>query len=207
MASFDYFFTSASPFAYLGHSALMDMARKHDAQVAFRPVRLADVFEVSGALALAKRPPVRQSYRFLELQRLAEMRGLPINIQPKFFPVDPALADLSIIAIIESGEDPSAFMTGVFEAVWSREEDIADEANIRAFLTESGFDADRMLEFARSDRAAAIRAKNTSDAIAAGVVGAPAYVLNGEPFWGQDRIEYLDQALKSGREPYQAPKI
>jgi 2-hydroxychromene-2-carboxylate isomerase len=55
---------------------------------------------------------------------------------------------------------------------------------------------------ATSDEIIAAMAQNTEAAIAAGAVGAPVYVLNGEPFWGQDRVEYLDHALASGRGPY-----
>ena len=78
---------------------------------------------------------------------------------------------------------------------------MADEATVRAALIASGHDADAIIEAAGSQSVADERAANTQAAIDADAVGVPAYVLNGEVFWGQDRIEYLDQALKTKRAP------
>ena len=82
--------------------------------------------------------------------------------------------------------------------------DLANRGVIAGILTDCGFDAEAVLARAQSDEVAAIRAHNSEDAVAADAVGVPAYVLNGEVFWGQDRIELLEHALKTGRAPYRA---
>ncbi|WP_309085937.1 2-hydroxychromene-2-carboxylate isomerase [Chelativorans sp.] len=198
----DYYMTSISPFTYLGHQTFRAIAHKHGAEVRVKPVNLGRVFENSGALPLAQRPTVRQRYRLVELQRIADYRGMPLHTKPRYWPVDPGLAEHTIIALVEAGHDPLSYMDRVLASVWANEEDIADEAILAAHLRSEGFDADAVLEQARMSETAEIRARNSEEAIAADVVGVPAFVLKGEPFWGQDRLEYLDQALASGRKPF-----
>ena len=149
-----------------------------------------------------QRPPVRQRYRLIELQRIAEFRGLPINLAPKHFPVDTSLADRAAIAIVESGGDPGVYLEQVLAGIWAQEADLSDRAEIANRLTASDFDAEIMLARAESDDIAAIRERNSEDVIAADAICAPFYVLNGEVFWGQDRIELLEFALQTGRSPY-----
>ena len=93
-------------------------------------------------------------------------------------------------------------MGSVFSAVWAEEKNIADEATLAALLTEAGFDAAAILDKANTPAVAAVRAKNTEDAIAVDASGVPCFVLGGEPFWGQDRLDILDHALTTGRPPF-----
>jgi len=202
MSEIDYYFTAASPFVYLGHAAIRAVAKRHGARLNPKPVLLGEVWEVSGAVPLARRTPTRQRYRFLELQRYAELRDLPIVFKPKSAPIDATLADLSVAAILLDNHDPLDFMSGVFSAFWAEDRNIGDEAVVASLLKGSGFDPAAIIPRARSDAAAALRKKNTQDAIAADAIGVPAYAVNGEVFWGQDRIELIDRALSTGRAPY-----
>lgn len=204
MAQIDYYYFSISPFAYLGHQEILRVAKKHGAQLNFKPVDLFKIWEVSGAVPPGKRPPVRQRIRFIELQRAAEYRDLPINIRPEHFPTDPQLADKTVIALVKEGHNPAAYMSKVFSAVWAENKNIADQDVIADLLQSSRFDAQDIISKAQLDEMSAIREKNSQDAIHADAVGVPTYVLNGEAFWGQDRIEHLDAALSSGRAPFTA---
>lgn len=201
-ATIDYFFTSISPWAYLGHDAARALAAKHGATLVPRPVNLPELFNVSGQVPLAQRAGVRQRYRMIELQRFAHYRGKPMNFRPAHFPVDPALADHTVCAIIASGSDPLDYMEAVFSAVWVNELNIADEDTLAGLLSAAGFGAAGILAKAKGAEAAAIRSKNTEDAIAVDASGVPCFVLNGEPFWGQDRLDLLDHALATGRPPF-----
>lgn len=198
----DYYFTLISPFSYMGHKALLDVAAKHGAAIAYKPMNLFDVFKTSGAVPVPERPASRQAYRFIELQRIAHFRDVPLTLKPKHWPTNPALSNGAVVAIAKAGGDPSAYMLAAYQACWANEQDIADEAVVRALLSGTGHDANAILATATSDEVVAEMAANTEAAIAAGVVGAPGYVLDGEPYWGQDRVEYIDHALATGRGPF-----
>jgi 2-hydroxychromene-2-carboxylate isomerase len=200
--SIDYYFTLISPFSYLGHKAFLEVARKHGATVVYKPMNLTDVFASSGAVPIPQRPVSRQNYRLIELQRIADMRQLPLTLHPAHFPTNPALANGAVAAIAAAGGDPADFMFDAFQACWVKERDIGQPDTVRDLLQASGHDADAVMAAATSEEIVAAMATNTETAIAAGAVGAPVYVLGGEPFWGQDRVDYLDHALSTGRSPY-----
>ncbi len=195
----DYYFTLISPFSYMGHTALTDVAAKNGATIAYKPINLFDVFKTSGAVPVPERPASRQAYRFIELQRIAHFRDVPLTLKPKHWPTNPALANGAVVAIKNAGGDPSSFMMAAYQACWVNEQDISDADTVRALLTATGHDASAVLAAASGENILAEMAANTEAAIVAGVVGAPGYVLDGEPFWGQDRVEYLDHALATGR--------
>jgi 2-hydroxychromene-2-carboxylate isomerase len=198
----DYFFSSVSPFAWLGHRQLMSIAGKHGKKVRFRPVNLMGVWAVSGSVPLGQRTPLRQRYRLIELQRIALMRGLHLNPKPSSFPTDPELADRTIIALNDAGRSAADFAFAVGEALWSKDRQIADEGVISALLKECGFDAAHIIELAKAPHAGEVREANTRAAIEADAIGSPCYVYKGEPFWGQDRLDHLDQMITSGRGPF-----
>ncbi|BDA83182.1 hypothetical protein Sa4125_07240 [Aureimonas sp. SA4125] len=133
---------------------------------------------------------------------MAERRGLPLNVSPKFYPVDPAFADLVAVALIAEGQSPLDFMDKVLSGYWAREEDISDRLQIETYLGELGFDAATIMARAEAPESAAARKANAGAAVAASLPGVPGFVLNGEPFFGQDRIDDLEHALDSGRAPY-----
>jgi 2-hydroxychromene-2-carboxylate isomerase len=198
----DYYFTLISPFSYLGHKAFLDVAAKHGAVVRYKPMNLAGVFATSGAVPIPERPVSRQNYRLIELQRIADIRQLPLTLRPAHFPTNPSLANGAVGAIATSGGDPADFMFAAFQACWTQDLDISRPETVRELLEATGHDAAAIMVAATSDEIIAAMAQNTEAAIAAGAVGAPVYVLNGEPFWGQDRVDYLDHALASSRGPY-----
>lgn len=201
-ARVDYYFSLISPYAYLGHAAFLDAARETGAEVVYRPLRIFELFKANGGLPLGQRAPARQRYRLVELQRWRERRGLPLNLAPRHFPLDPGLADRCAIALVAAGADPAAYMDAAFRALWAHEADIADPAVLAELLARHGFDAAAVLAAADAADTVAAYQRNTDDAIAADLPGLPGYVLDGEPFWGQDRIDDLRQALLSGRAPF-----
>jgi 2-hydroxychromene-2-carboxylate isomerase len=127
---------------------------------------------------------------------------MPLNLKPKHFPTNPGLADRSAIAIAAAGKDPGDFSEAIMAACWVEEKDIADPAVVKEKLVATGHDSDRILAEADSDAAKAAHEKNSADAIAINVIGSPTYLLNGEAFWGQDRLDLLGDALASRRAPY-----
>ena len=133
---------------------------------------------------------------------LFEKRGLSFKLQPKFVPLNARLADCVAIAAIEAGHDPEPFLQRAFPAVWEHERNLADPATVAEIADDAGLAGKTLVERTGSDDIGAAYERNRQDAIAADVFGSPVYVLGGEVFWGQDRLELLSDALKSGRAAY-----
>jgi len=192
-----YYFAPQSPWTYLGHLRFWDIARKAGATIELRPVDLGGkVFPVTGGLPLAKRAPQRQAYRLLELQRFADWLHVPIHLQPKYFPVGGDDAAKLIISVdLHDGADAAMRIAdAVLRAVWAEERNIADEATLAALLRERELPA-RRIEDAHSQAVADRYAAYTQEAIDVGVFGAPSYVIDGEIFWGQDRLDFVERRL------------
>ena len=198
----DYYFSLLSPWAYIGHRLFMDIAARRDLAVNYKPVVLTDVFAQTGGLPLAKRHAVRQRYRMLELQRWRDKRGLQFTLKPAFWPFDVTLADRFVIAAVVKGTDPGAFLANAFAAVWEGQRNLAEEATLLELAARAQLPGAELVALARAETTAAAYAQNTSEAIAASAFGSPCFVLDGEVFWGQDRLELLDDALASGRGAY-----
>ncbi len=193
----DYYFAPQSPWTYLGHARFVALARAAGATVRVLPVDLGgQVFPVSGGLPLPKRAPQRQAYRLLELRRYSDFLGVPLHPQPKYFPVGGDNAACLILAVdLHDGAEAALKITGaVLAAVWAQERNIGDDQVLAELLAESGLDA-RRLEQSRSEEVRALYASCTRQAIDAGVFGAPSYVVEGEIFWGQDRLDFLARKL------------
>ena len=198
----DYYFSFSSPWAYIGHKAFRDVVDAYGLTVNHKPVILVDLFSETGGLPLIKRHPVRQRYRMVELQRWRDKRGLNFHFQPKHVPLNARLADGVVIAAIELGLDPDPFLRRAFPAVWEDELNLADPATVAKLANDTGLPGEKLVERSGSEEISAAYEQNRQDAIAADVFGSPVYVLDGEVFWGQDRIELLADALKSGRKAY-----
>lgn len=198
----DYYFSIQSPWAYIGHGLFEDLAAAHQLKVNYKPVILVELFSETGGLPLAKRHPARQRYRLVELQRWRDNRGLNFHIRPQHWPFNARLADGVVIAALAAGFNPEPFLRRAFVGLWEQQLDLADEATVVRVADEAGLPGAKLVAHSKSDEIEALYDQNRQDAIAADVFGSPAWVLDGEVFWGQDRIELLADALKSGRKPY-----
>jgi 2-hydroxychromene-2-carboxylate isomerase len=198
----DYYFSFPSPWAYIGHAAFEDVAKTYGCTVNYKPVLLGDLFAETGGLPLTKRHPVRQRYRMIELQRWREKRGLSFSLRPRHWPFDATRSDGMALAAIEAGHNVEPFMRLAFKSIWEKELDLADPAILIELADACGLPGKQLLDRASSAEIAEAYERNRQDAIVVGIFGSPGFVLNGEPFWGQDRIGLLADALKSGRAPY-----
>lgn len=200
----DYFFSLLSPWAYIGHQPFHELARVYDLTIKYRPVVLIDLFSETGGLPLGRRHPVRQRYRMVELQRWRDKRGLNFHLQPANWPFDARLADGVVIAAIEAGHNPGPFLRRAHASIWEDQLNLGDAATLVKVADETGLPGQQLVERSGTEEIGALYEQNRQDALAADVFGSPGYVLDGEVFWGQDRIELLAEALKSGRAPYRS---
>jgi 2-hydroxychromene-2-carboxylate isomerase len=193
----EYFFTPVSPCTYLGHDRFVASAGRHGVSIDVKPVDLGPVFAVSGGLPLKQRAPQRQAYRLIELARWSRHLGLPLNLQPRHFPVPAAIASKWILAALsEQGAAGALKLTGaLLRAVWAEERNIAESDTLAAIASEQGFDPRSLAEAAASAGIGERYDALTQEAIDRQVFGAPTYIYRDEPFWGQDRLDFLDRAL------------
>jgi carboxymethylenebutenolidase len=194
----DYYFTPVSPWTYLGHARFAQLLRDTGSGVNVRPVDYGAIFPVSGGLPLPKRAPQRQAYRLVELKRFSEWLGVPLHVQPAHFPVSADLASRLIIAVDRAdGAGKALDLAGrLGRAVWAEQRDVADRATLGTVLAEAGLPAERLAQ-ADAPEAAERFAADTRKAIDAGVFGAPSYVIDGEIFWGQDRLDFVERRLRA----------
>ncbi len=192
----DYYFAPQSPWTYLGHARFAAMAEKAGATIRVMPVDLGRVFPISGGLPLPKRAPQRQAYRLLELARFSKHLQLPMNIQPQYFPVSgDDVAKLIIAVNLHDGAAQAMRVAGaVFAACWAQERNIASETTFAEILHALSLPTER-IEQAHSQAAQERYDANTQQAIDLGVFGAPTYVVDGDMFWGQDRLDFVERKL------------
>ena len=192
----DYYFAPNSPWTYLGHARLVALLQDSDADVRVLPMDLGQVFPVSGGLPLPKRAPQRQAYRLLELRRFADALSVPLHVQPEFFPVAADDAARLIVATdMEAGASAALALTGAIgAAVWAEQRNIAEADVLGELLRECGLDS-ALLVRSREEAVQTRYAQNTQAAIDGGVFGAPTYVVDGELYWGQDRLDFVQRRL------------
>jgi len=194
MAQVDYFFAVMSPFVYLAGDRLEAIAARQGATVRYIPIDAPALFPRTGGQVLAERHESRKAYRLQELARWSKRLGMKLDLQPFFFPVNPAPASYAIIAAqAAGGGDLGALVRAFPRAVWAEGRNIADDGVVKAILAENGFDpavADRGM-FTAAD----VYVRNLDEAVARGVFGVPFYIVGEERFWGQDRLDLLEDHL------------
>lgn len=193
MPKIEYFYSLLSPFTYLAGLGLEEIAASHHAEIVYRPTDIQKVLSETGGLPVPKRHPARQAYRLQELMRISTMNDLPLKTKPKHWPVDPTLASCSVLAVIANGGPAGVISHALLEACWARDLDISDPATVAEVLAGQGQDMGQLknaISAARAEYEA-----NTQRALDQGVFGAPFYIVDGEKFWGQDRLGHLDWHL------------
>jgi 2-hydroxychromene-2-carboxylate isomerase len=193
----DYFMTPVSPWTYLGHERFRALCARHGAQIHLRVMDLGKVFPASGGVPLKDRAPQRRAYRLVELKRWRDFLGVPLTVEPKFFPVPAEAPATALLSVLERhGTDVALDIAAdLMRATWAEERNIADAETLAEVLAKRGLDAAALLAHARSAEVAARYVQHSQEAIARGVFGSPSFVYQDELFWGQDRLDFLERAL------------
>ena len=196
----DYYVSLNSPWTHLGAARIEAMAMASNASMRIYPVDFGAIFAASGGLPLPKRSPQRQAYRLQELPRWRDHLGIPIQIQPQYFPASEALSAGCVIAVRETMGEPPAIKLAhrILKALWQEEKNPADAATLASLITDTGLDPDHVMRLGAEPQWAERREADTQAALDKGVFGAPSYVIGQEIFWGQDRLEFVQRRLARG---------
>ena len=172
----------------------------NNASMRIYPVDFGAIFAESGGLPLPKRSPQRQAYRLQELARWRDHLGIPIKINPKFFPSSETLTAGCVIGVRETiGDQPAIKLAHrVLKAVWQDELNPSDPATLAGLIKEIGLDADQVIKLGEDPKWADMRIADTRAALEKNVFGAPCYVIGDDIFWGQDRLEFVQRRLAHG---------
>lgn len=195
------FYSLSSPWAYLGGPQLQDIVRRHRARLVLKPFDFQEVVPRTGGVPIRTRPQPRRAYHAVELARWSRHLGLPLNVAPRHYPMEsPAPnwnkhAGWTVIAAQQAGLDAFPLSHAILRAVWAEERDIAEAEVRRAIADENGYDGAALVA---AEGGAAVQEEyraNGREAERLGVFGAPTFVVEGELFWGQDRLDFVDRRL------------
>jgi 2-hydroxychromene-2-carboxylate isomerase len=194
-----YYFWTISDWAYFGQERLEALARKYGVAIDYRPVNLPEVYARTGGILLGQRSRQRQDYRIAELKRWKKRLGIPLNIEPKYFPVGQDASSRLIIAAKRAGLPLGTLTLAIMRGMWADEVDISDEATLRKIAAPLVPDVDVLIAASKAPEVQAEYQRYTDQAPADGVFGSPFYLYGGEILWGQDRLEFLEELLAEKR--------
>lgn len=191
------FFDCSSPWTYLGFRNLQPIAARHGVPVRWRPILVGGVFNAANPSVYAGRAnpvPAKQAYMRKDLADWARRAGLEIRFPPTVFPVNSVKAMRGCVWLEPRGL-LVPFADAVFEAYWSRDEDISQDAVLRPIVERLGVAPDAFAAgIASAEVKEALRA-NTDELVARGGFGSPTFFVDGEMFFGNDRLPLVDDAL------------
>ena len=192
----DFYFTPPSPWTYLAGPRFKALVQKNSLVVNWKPFDLFAAFALTGQTKVKQRPPQIQANRLTELARWGSFLGMSINLEPKYFPADPVPSHKMIIAALRTGADVTNLANAYMSAVWAEERDIANPETIIAIAEEQGFDGKALFDSGEESQISEEIERNTEEAIARNVFGAPTWIYEEELFWGQDRLDFLARAVE-----------
>lgn len=187
-----YFHSLSSPWAYLGGPRFHEIVRRFDLKVHLRPTT---ILEENGGIPLRTRPDARRSYHELELDRWRRQLDMPLILRPAHYPANPEFSARMVIAADTLGWDALRLSHALLRALWSEERDILDPLVRIEIAQAQEMDGARLLAVQDSDEVMALWHQSHAEAAKAGVFGTPTYVYEGERFWGQDRLDFLEERL------------
>jgi 2-hydroxychromene-2-carboxylate isomerase len=191
----EFLFDVVSPTAYLAYKRLPDIAARTGATIVWTPIFLGAVMQGSGNVPPGT-VPAKGDYMGRDLVRCAERYDIPFALNPHF-PVKTLLMQRTAVALLDDGGEAALlpFLDTCFDAVWVDGKNMGDGAVAAETLSGAGFDPEALAARA-SDPAIKEKFKaNTDGAVARGVFGAPTFFVGEEMYFGQDRLDYVEDAL------------
>jgi 2-hydroxychromene-2-carboxylate isomerase len=191
----EFYFDFGSPTAYLAHKRLGQLSKQYGLQVRYMPMLLGGVFKATGNTSPVTIPAKGKYMLEHDLPRFALRYGVPLNFNPHF-PINTLNLMRGAIAAGRLG-CMDAYINLAFDAVWVQEKNMGDPAVVSQALNEAGLDAERLIALSQDPEVKAELVADTEAAVARGVFGAPTLFLDGAMYFGQDRLDFIEDAIKA----------
>lgn len=196
MKEIEYYYSVSSVFAYFGSQRLTELSQRHNVRIIHKPIFHGVVVPATGGRRFRKVSPVRQAHFFREVKRWSRFLDIPVvSGEPKYHYGDRNLPSGMVIAAQRSGLDVNLLSFLMAEALWRDDRDIADLEVLRKVAMSLNMDAEKLLKDAMLPDIQTEYELNSIEAVKKGVFGSPTYIVEGEPFWGQDRLDFVERAL------------
>lgn len=190
----EFYFDLGSPATYLAYTQLPKICAEANSQLVYIPMLLGGVFKATGNASPAM-IPAKGRYMFVDLDRYARRYGVPLKFNPHF-PINTLMLMRAVTGIqLRQPERFQAFIDCLFKAIWVEGQALNDPATVAAVLSEHGFDPDEVLALTGDEEVKATLKENTETAVKRGVFGAPSMFVDGQLYFGQDRLDFVAEAL------------
>jgi 2-hydroxychromene-2-carboxylate isomerase len=190
----EFFFDLGSPATYLAYTQLPEICAQTDSQLIYIPILLGGVFKATGNASPAM-IPAKGRYMFQDLDRYAQRYGVPLKFNPHF-PINTLMLMRATTGMqLRHPERFQAFIDCLFHALWVEGRSLDDPATVAAVLTQNGFDPNEVMALTADEDVKAALKDNTEKAVQRGVFGAPSMFVDNQLFFGQDRLDFVLEAL------------
>lgn len=193
MKKIDFYFDFISPFSYLAHLKLPELAERNGATIVYHPIDIPTAKIAAGNYGPSNREvPPKIKIMLADLHRWADRYGAPLSF-PKSFACEKW--NTAALFAVEQG-CAQAFVTEAYKRIWGEGIDPADDSELRAVATAAGLDADTLMDFVDSSAGKTQFRKSCVEAHADGIFGAPIMKVDDQYFWGNDRLDFLEEYLE-----------
>ena len=197
-AKCEFFFDFGSPTSYLAWTQLPGICAAAGAELAYRPILLGGVFQATGN-ASPITVPAKGKYMLGDMARFARRYGVPMKFNPHF-PINTLLLMRAATGVqARMPERFVDFVRAIFDAMWVEARDMGDCGVVVEVLGGAGFDAQAIVDLASDPAVKEALKANTEEAVRRGAFGAPTMFVGSEMFFGQDRLDFVREALASAR--------
>jgi 2-hydroxychromene-2-carboxylate isomerase len=194
MKTFEFWFDFGSPAAYLAFTQIPSIEAATGAKAIYRPMLLGGVFQATGNHSPAT-IPAKGKYIFNDFNRYAKRYGVPFNNNP-YFPINTLLLMRGAVGMQQQQPDRFiAYCSAVFQAIWVDALNMNDPTAVGAALHKAGFDPQMLMALANDQATKDNLKASTTEAVSRGIFGAPTFFVGNQMFWGQDRLDFVKEAL------------
>ena len=191
----EFYFDLGSPTTYLAHTQLAKICADTQSELIYIPMLLGGVFKATGNASPAM-IPAKGRYMFQDLDRFAKRYGVQLRFNPHF-PINTLILMRAVTGMqMHQPQRFAEFVDCLFKALWVEGRNLNDPQTVAAVLTENGFDPQEIIALTNDESVKAALKENTKAAIKRGVFGAPSMFIGDQLFFGQDRLDFVEEALR-----------